>query len=133
MLLSDTVGFINKLPSTVAAAFRATLEELHEADLLVHVIDITHPKAAEQAEVVEDTLRQLELDAKPTLLAVNKVDLLVPPGDGNRDRDLPIESRRSSVLVSAARGWNLDRLLEEIQARLGEARQQRPPVVMVGE
>ena len=99
----------------------------------MHVIDITHPKAAEQAEVVEDTLRQLELDAKPTLLAVNKVDLLVPPGDGNRDRDLPIESRRSSVLVSAARGWNLDRLLEEIQARLGEARQQRPPVVMVGE
>ncbi len=133
VLLSDTVGFINKLPSTVAAAFRATLEELHEADLLVHVIDITHPKAAEQAEVVEDTLRQLELDAKPTLLAVNKVDLLVPPGDGNRDRDLPIESRRSGVLVSAARGWNLDRLLEEIQARLGEARQQRPPVVMVGE
>ena len=56
LLLSDTVGFIQKLSPTVVAAFRATLEELSEADLLLHVIDITHPKAPEQAEVVEQTL-----------------------------------------------------------------------------
>ena len=64
-LLTDTVGFIHKLPPTLVAAFRATLEELHEADLLLHVIDITHSKAPEQTAVVVDTLRELDLAEKP--------------------------------------------------------------------
>ena len=76
LLLSDTVGFIQKLSPTVVAAFRATLAELDEADLLLHVIDITHPKAPEQAEVVEQTLNDLDLGGKPRLLVINKMDLL---------------------------------------------------------
>ena len=81
LLLSDTVGFIQKLSPTVVAAFRATLEELHEADLLLHVIDITHPKAPEQAEVVEQTLADLNLAGKPRLLVINKLDLLTDNPD----------------------------------------------------
>ena len=76
LLLSDTVGFIQKLSPMVVAAFRATLEEMLGTDLLLHVIDITHPQASEQAEVVENTLADLGLSDKPRLLVVNKMDLL---------------------------------------------------------
>jgi len=126
VLLTDTVGFIHKLPPTVVAAFRATLEELQEADLLLHVVDIAHPKAPEQAEVVENTLVELGLGEKPKLLVVNKMDLLVPSEDGKRGGELPMLSRYSSVLVSAALGWNLDVLLEEIEARLQNLGALRP-------
>ena len=118
VLLTDTVGFIHKLPPTLVAAFRATLEELQEADLLLHVIDINQPRAAEQAEVVENTLRELDLGEKPKLLVVNKMDLVVPSGDGKQSRELPVPSQNPSVLVSAARGWNLDRLLEQMDDEL---------------
>ena len=128
LLLSDTVGFIQKLSPTVVAAFRATLEELSEADLLLHVIDITHPKAPEQAEVVEQTLADLDLGGKPRLLVINKLDLLTDdPADVEvLDRidlsaisgaDSPAVSGR--VFVSAARGWNLPALLEAILDRVG--------------
>ena len=86
VLLTDTVGFIHKLPPTVLAAFRATLEELQKADLLLHVIDITHPKAPEQAEVVEDTLRELGLENATKLLVVNKMDLLASHANGKQGR-----------------------------------------------
>ncbi len=121
LLLSDTVGFIQKLSPMVVAAFRATLEEMSEADLLLHVIDITHPKASEQADVVESTLEDLGLSGKPRLLVVNKMDLL-PAGtssqDGNSAISLPADAATPSVFVSAAKGWNLDGLLEEIESRL---------------
>ncbi len=78
VLLTDTVGFIHKLPPTVVAAFRATLEELEEADLLLHVVDITHKNAAEQCQTVEDILADLGLEQKPRLTLLNKVDLLGP-------------------------------------------------------
>ena len=126
VLLTDTVGFIHKLPPTVVAAFRATLEELHEADLLLHVIDITHPKAPEQAEVVENTLRELGLAEKPLLLVVNKTDLFRSPGDSSKAEDLPFLSTSSGVLISAALGWNFPQLLGEIQSRvhhLGQPKQ----------
>ena len=126
LLLTDTVGFIQKLSPKVVAAFRATLEELAEADLLLHVIDITHPKAPEQAEVVEATLRDLGLEKKPRLLVVNKMDLLAPgapgvtsdllPRWGTSDKSRAFSNR--SVFVSAAKGWNLDRLLEGIEFEL---------------
>ena len=77
VLLSDTVGFIQKLPTQLIAAFRATLEELADADVLVHVVDITHPNAEEQFETVERTLSDLGLAAKARVVAFNKVDLLV--------------------------------------------------------
>ena len=130
LLLSDTVGFIQKLSPTVVAAFRATLEELHEADLLLHVIDITHQKAPEQAEVVENTLTDLGLGGKPRLLVINKMDLLTDdPNEISADAlaglpeltavDSPAVSGR--VFVSAAKGWNLPALLEAVQERVGKA------------
>ena len=120
LLLTDTVGFIQKLSPMVVAAFRATLEELAESDLLLHVLDITHPKAPEQAEVVEETLEDLGLGNKPRLLVINKMDLLGEQNDG--EVTLPPAGLQSypSVLVSAARGWNLDLLLEEVEAQLVE-------------
>ena len=117
-LLTDTVGFIHKLPPTLVAAFRATLEELHEADLLLHVIDITHSKAPEQTVVVVDTLGELDLADKPRLLVVNKMDRLVPSENGGKSSDVPIISADPGILVSAALGWNLDGLVEEIERQL---------------
>ena len=122
LLLSDTVGFIQKLSPTVVAAFRATLEEMSGADLLLHVVDITHPKTSEQAEVVETTLEDLGLDHKPRLLVVNKMDLL--PDDAGPERNgppptpLPTGAAAPAVFVSAAKGWNLDSLLEMIERTL---------------
>jgi GTP-binding protein HflX len=129
LLLTDTVGFIQKLSPKVVAAFRATLEELAESDILLHVLDITHPKAPEQAEVVEATLRDLGLEEKPRLLVVNKMDLLAPVASGVTSPDVSVlpmwgtsdKSRafsNRSVFVSAAKGWNLDLLLEEIESGL---------------
>ena len=73
-LLTDTVGFINKLPTLVIAAFRATLEEIHEATVLVHVLDVTHPNAREHMTTVHDVLEELGADDKPIIVALNKVD-----------------------------------------------------------
>ena len=128
VLLTDTVGFIHKLPPTVLAAFRATLEELQKADLLLHVIDITHPKAPEQAEVVEDTLRELGLGNATKLLVVNKMDLLASHANGKQGEELPTLSQYPSVLVSAALGWNLEGLLEEVEGRLQSLGALRPTV-----
>ncbi|MEX2238317.1 MAG: GTPase HflX [Dehalococcoidia bacterium] len=124
-LLTDTVGFIQKLPTQLVAAFRATLEELQEADLLLHVIDITHPEAAEQSATVEDTLRDLGVGDKPRVTALNKVDRLRRP-DGSAVTGLAEldDLRRSAlareegtVLTSAARGWGLDDLRFLLAAR----------------
>ena len=129
LLLSDTVGFIQKLSPTVVAAFRATLAELSEADLLLHVIDITHPKAPEQAEVVEQTLNDLELGGKPRLLVINKMDLLTdnPTDVETFDQiDLSVIAAADSpavggrVFVSAAKGWNLPALLKAIRRQVGD-------------
>lgn len=118
LLLTDTVGFIQKLSPLVVAAFRATLEELAESDVLLHVVDITHPKAPEQTEVVESTLAELGLGDIPRLLVINKMDLLAE-GDGDMaTTTMPVGDGRPGVLVSAAKGWNLDLLLSEIENRL---------------
>ncbi len=100
VLLSDTVGFIQKLPTQLVAAFRATLEELQEADLLLHVVDATHPDAAQQAAAVHQTLADLGVDTRPTIVVLNKIDLLeegeIPQVDG--------------IPVSAETGQNLEGL-----------------------
>ena len=82
LLLSDTVGFIQKLSPSVVAAFRATLEELNESDILLHVIDVTHPKAQEQTMVVQKTLKELGLEDRPRLLVMNKMDLMAAQDSG---------------------------------------------------
>ena len=94
ILLTDTVGFINKLPPTVISAFHATLEFLQDADLLVHVVDASNPGAVAQVQVVEDTLRQLELADRPQLLALNKMDLVAGNGAGPPQSPLAIRRFR---------------------------------------
>ena len=114
ILLTDTVGFIQKLPTTLVAAFRATLEELQEADLVLHVVDITHPNAAEQMVVVNDTLEELGLREKPRVLALNKVDLLGPGVERGLLASLDVEGY-PAVLISATTGHGLDRLLATVE------------------
>ena len=115
LLISDTVGFINKLPHAVIAAFRATLEELAEADLLLHVIDINHPNAVEQSTTVEHILDELGLGDKPRLAVLNKVDLFLTSADELEEFNGSVrESGQAALLVSAARGWGLDGLLARI-------------------
>jgi GTP-binding protein HflX len=115
-LFTDTVGFIQKLPTQLVAAFRATLEEITEADLLLHVVDITHPNAAEQARAVEDTLAELEVKDVPMIVALNKVDRLDDPGAARR------AAARSphTVAISAMRGTGLDDLLARVEQVLYE-------------
>jgi GTP-binding protein HflX len=122
-LLTDTVGFIQKLPTQLVAAFQATLEELADADLLLHVVDITHPQAAQQSQTVDDTLAELGLAGKPRLTAFNKIDLLAPDSD-DEPEDLSeyelslAQHRPDGLFVSAARRWGLDELLARIDAAL---------------
>ena len=118
LLLSDTVGFIQKLSPKVVAAFRATLEELEQSDILLHVIDVTHPKAPEQTEVVEQTLEELGLGNRPRLLVMNKMDLLTGGSNGAHGHTVSLKENSPGVLVSAAKRWNLDDLLREIENRL---------------
>ncbi|MFQ5860952.1 MAG: GTPase HflX [Dehalococcoidia bacterium] len=121
ILITDTVGFIHKLPPSLVAAFRATLEELGEASLILHVIDITHSRAAEQAQVVEDTLRDLGLQSKPKLLVLNKIDLLVPEEEATGSDSWLLRQgydHTASVVISAAKGWQVARLLSLVQEEL---------------
>lgn len=97
--LTDTVGFIRKLPHTLVAAFQATLEEVVYADLLLHVIDASHPQSREQKEAVEEVLKEIGA-AQPIIAVYNKVDLV----------DHPLEVRPPDQAVSAKTGYNLDRL-----------------------
>jgi GTP-binding protein HflX len=125
VLLSDTVGFINKLPPTLVAAFRATLEELDEASLLVHIVDITHPMATEQYLAVEDEIIELNLSAKPRLVVLNKIDLIARDkagmkGELGREKLalLPGLSPQEAVFLSAKERWGIGDLLEKIEAML---------------
>lgn len=124
-LLSDTVGFIQKLPTQLVVAFRATLEELADADVLVHVVDITHANAEDQFETVEKTLKELGLAAKPRVVALNKVDLLTDSEGKPREvSEVEFGLRRDheeAVLISAAKGWNLDALLRVMERELERA------------
>ncbi len=113
-LWTDTVGFIQKLPTSLVAAFRATLEEIGEADALVHVVDITHANAEEQAATVALTLESLGAADKPTIVAMNKVDAM-GPGKTSDLADLDGEVPDGYVLTSANQGWGLDKLLRMAQ------------------
>jgi len=122
VLLTDTVGFIRKLPPSIITAFRATLEELAEAIILLHVVDLASHNAAEQCQTVENVIAELNLAGKPRITALNKIDLLL---DNNRswgEKEAMDYLRGCSwdthdddtVLISAAKRWGLSRLLERI-------------------
>jgi len=115
-LLTDTVGFIHKLPPSIVAAFRATLEELTEADLLLHIVDITHHNAAEQFQTVKEILANLNLTNKPQITVLNKLDVA-----GSREEMNALVKNKYSkppddttIAISALKGWGLDMLLAKI-------------------
>ncbi len=122
-LITDTVGFIQKLPPTVVAAFRATLEEIQESAVILHVVDITHPNASAQADVVEDVLDELGLGDKPSILVLNKIDMLEDgdPEETNERIEAFLEGRQRSVVVSALRNTGLSQLLEEVEQVIQES------------
>lgn len=119
ILLTDTVGFIHKLPPLIVDAFRATLEELEEADLLLHVVDITSPEAVNQSQTVENILNELKLDEKPRITIINKIDLLVKSMDEAHEIVFNSKSPpEKTIVVSAHKNWNLDKLLVKIEQEL---------------
>jgi GTP-binding protein HflX len=105
VLVSDTVGFIRKLPHQLVSAFRATLEEVVEADLILHVIDVSDPDHEEKQQVVLDVLREIGAGDHPMLTVYNKSDLLPPSRPALTD---------DGILVSAQTGEGLDHLVAEI-------------------
>ncbi|MFZ5753075.1 MAG: GTPase HflX, partial [Bacillota bacterium] len=114
VLLTDTVGFINKLPHQLVAAFRATLEEVVHADLLLHVVDASHPSYEGQITAVNRVLEELKVLTKPTILVLNKWDLVKDPLEV-----LPVAGKYEAVIpISALKGTNLPELLELINAHL---------------
>ncbi len=88
-LMTDTVGFIQKLPTSLVAAFHATLEEIAQADLLLHVVDISHPNALSQFEAVQETLVEIEADHIPMVTALNKADQLQRPEHARDSEKFP--------------------------------------------
>jgi len=115
-LLTDTVGFIQKLPTQLIAAFQATLEEISEADLLLHVVDITHPNALEQTRAVEQTLEEIKAEHIPTILVLNKIDQLNQPADIK----LIMNDFPNAVAISALKGTGFPDLLKKIELELFE-------------
>ena len=107
-LLTDTVGFIQKLPTKLIAAFRATLEEVVDADMLLEVVDVSHENAIEQSETVSDVLAGLDAGDKPRVTALNKIDLLEAPSE------LDTTLYPNAVPVSALQQMGLDALREKI-------------------
>jgi GTP-binding protein HflX len=110
-VLMDTVGFIRKLPHELVAAFRATLEELKDADLLLHVVDASHPAIDAHMQAVEELLGELEVADRPTVLAFNKMDRV--EGDPGL-----LVARRGGVPISAASGSGIEQLLKAIEGAL---------------
>lgn len=130
VLLTDTVGFIRKLPPTIVTAFRATLEELSEANILIHVVDLASHNAPEQCRTVEDILTDLNLADKPRITALNKIDLLLDNSQAWDEKSaINYLSHRddvtneNTVLISAEKKWGLTKLLETLSRRLIPAAQ----------
>ncbi len=114
ILLTDTVGFIQKLPTSLIAAFRATLEEVVEADILLEVVDVTHENAVEQSQTVNEVLAELGAAEKPRVTALNKIDLLADPSE------IDTSIYPNAVCISAAQRLNLDALLLKVSEVIAE-------------
>jgi len=114
IVLTDTVGFIQKLPTQLAAAFRATLEEIAEADLLIHVVDVSHPNAAQQKKTVLETLIDIGAGDIPVLTVYNKVDLL----SGEELEAARANHENQALFISARNGTGLEALLDAVGREL---------------
>ncbi|GAA0106025.1 GTPase HflX [Paraclostridium sordellii] len=111
-LVVDTVGFVSKLPHDLVEAFKATLEEVHYADLIVHVVDATNDSFEIQENTTKKVLKELDADNKPTIMAYNKIDKL--------DLDIYPKNQENVVYISAKQGINMDKLMDMIQDALME-------------
>ena len=111
VIITDTVGFIRDLPESLFGAFKATLEELEDASLLLHLVDLSQPRFEAQIEAVEKILRELELHEKPKLLVFNKIDRVPPEEVG------PLCRRFGAIPISARDRVSLQPLLEELESR----------------
>ncbi|MBX6341923.1 MAG: GTPase HflX, partial [Thermomicrobiaceae bacterium] len=120
VLVTDTVGFIHNLPTFLVAAFRATLEEILDASLVLHVLDATHPKAVEQAETVRGILEDLGADDRPSLLVLNKIDRL-PDAAVSPDLLAALGAGDDHVAISAERGLGIEDLLARVETALASA------------
>ena len=118
VLLSDTVGFIRKLPHRLVEAFKATLEEVVEADLLLHVVDCTHPQAEDHTRAVNEVLAEIHAAEKPTMLVLNKIDQAPPDLVARWQLNHP-----RAVAVSARTGAGLDGLMAELGTALRPVRE----------
>jgi len=120
VLLTDTVGFIRKLPHGLVEAFKATLEEVVQADLLLHVVDVSHPQADEQVQSVDAVLKEIGAEGKPTLMVFNKTDLL----NGSREKlNRFLERYPHGVAISAESGEGVPALLAELGSQIRPLRE----------
>jgi len=140
-LLSDTVGFIRKLPTHLVESFKSTLDEVREADILIHVVDISHPNYEEQIEVVEATLRELGGANIPVILVFNKTDAftyvkkdeddLTPSNRGNLSLDDHKKdwtmSHPEALFISALQKSNIDELKDQLYQKVKEIHMKRYP------
>jgi GTP-binding protein HflX len=129
VLLSDTVGFIRKLPHGLVESFKSTLDEVRESDLLVHVVDVTHPRFEDHMRVVDETLRELKAADKPTLVVFNKIDGLEDPALLHALR----REHPDAAFVSALRGIGLDAMKEDLLALVERDFVERETLVPVTE
>ena len=116
-LFTDTVGFIQKLPTTLVAAFQATLEEISEADLLLHIVDISHPNALNQYQSVQETLEEIGAGHIPMVTALNKIDRLRDPESA---REI-VKNYQKAVTTSSLKGIGIPELLQLVQEELYES------------
>ena len=141
-LLSDTVGFIRKLPTQLIEAFKSTLDEVREADILLHVVDISHPGFEEQMEVVERTLREINAANKPIYVIFNKIDAykydeydefsIMPKGKENRTLDELMNTwiakeKTPCIFISAKNKTNIEKLRNDIYKMVAEVHAGRYP------
>ncbi len=114
VIINDTVGFIRDLPETLVAAFRATLEEISDSDLLVHVVDASNPRAIQQIESVDKILSELKLNEIVYLIILNKTDLLKKSDVESLQRQILLDKDHESVAISAIRSKTLKPLIKRI-------------------
>jgi len=119
VFLTDTVGFIRKLPHGLVEAFKATLEEVVQAELLLHVVDVSHPQSAEQIAAVNSVLAEIGADGKPTIMVLNKIDKC--EGTGALEKHL--HQYPNAVAISAASGEGISQLIEELGTQLRPIRE----------
>ncbi|WP_456384222.1 GTPase HflX [Persephonella sp.] len=116
IVITDTVGFVKDMPQEIMEAFMATLEEVEEADLILHVVDISDENWTEKVESVDSILKKIKVHTKPQVLVLNKIDMVIPSPEYLEDSDATMLSGdRESVIISTKEGWNLDRLHEVLK------------------